>query len=520
MQLSNHDLSQLDEDELLNLTEEELRQLSIRLLNDLKEARERLSQNSHNSSRPPSSDEPWGNPADNQKNDKEQAESEQEAETQKPDKKTEDEVESPSPKQDSGAPLRKPGKQPGAQGFGRTQKISVTDFQHHHPSSCACCGKPLNTDSAIAYTAFETLDIEWANTLRPGIYLTNTRHVLYETACPCGHITRKEVHRSNHESLPEIHCCEWRLVGSGLAALIICLSYRMRLSRERVQEFLLDWLGIKLSIGTINNTLHESGAAAMPIEDKLVQEIVASDLLHVDETSWMELTTFLWLWVFSTDSVTAYWIASRSAELIENILGKDYAGWLMSDGYQVYRRYTNRMRCWAHLLRKAEGLIESLDKEAQLFGQQTLDLLNMLITQVYEARNQQPDEPISSTYRLQLLIYQRLCVQMQSHAHKKLAALATEMLNDWEAIFCVLDYPHHPLTNNEAERALRHWVILRGICYGTRTEEGSRVFAILISVIETCRKRNQSPWVYLAAVISSQRAGHAVPALPINKGSE
>ena len=74
------------------------------------------------------------------------------------------------------------------------------------------------------------------------------------------------------------------------------------------------------------------------------------------------------------------------------------------------------------------------------------------------------------------------------------------MLNDWKAIFRVLDYPHYPLTNNEAERALRHWVILRGICYGTRTEDGSRVFAILISVIETCRKRNQSPWVYLAAV--------------------
>jgi hypothetical protein len=55
MHLSHHDLSQLDEDELLTLTERELRYLSIRLLNDLKEARERLSQNSHHSSRPPSS---------------------------------------------------------------------------------------------------------------------------------------------------------------------------------------------------------------------------------------------------------------------------------------------------------------------------------------------------------------------------------------------------------------------------------------------------------------------------------
>ena len=92
------------------------------------------------------------------------------------------------------------------------------------------------------------------------------------------------------------------------------------------------------------------------------------------------------------------------------------------------------------------------------------------------------------------------------------------MLNDWQAIFQILDQPDHPLTNNEAERALRHWVILRGICYGTRTEEGSRVFAMLISVIETCRKRNQSPWLYLATVIINQRSGLAVPLLPNVKG--
>ncbi|MGH8548479.1 MAG: IS66 family transposase [Methylococcales bacterium] len=94
------------------------------------------------------------------------------------------------------------------------------------------------------------------------------------------------------------------------------------------------------------------------------------------------------------------------------------------------------------------------------------------------------------------------------------------MLNDWEAIFRVLEYPCLPLTNNEAERALGHWVILRRICYGTRTEQDSRVFARLISVLSTCRKRRQSPWVYLAAVIHSNRAGLAVPKLPVGKGSE
>ena len=57
--LNDHDLSQLDEEEFLNLPEEVLRCFSIKLLNDLKEARERLNQNSRNSPRPPSSEAPW-----------------------------------------------------------------------------------------------------------------------------------------------------------------------------------------------------------------------------------------------------------------------------------------------------------------------------------------------------------------------------------------------------------------------------------------------------------------------------
>ena len=227
--------------------------------------------------------------------------------------------------------------------------------------------------------------------------MANTKHTYYEISCSCGHVSLKEPHRSNSlDSLQGITCSQWRLVGPGLASLIICLTYRMRLSRERVQEFLSDWLGLELSIETLNNTLHESGAAALPIQEELVKEIVASQQLHVDETSWMELTTFLWLWVFSTESVTAYWIATRSSELIENILGQAYGGWLMSDGYQVYRKYLNRVRCWAHLIRKAKGLQESLDKDAQLFGEKTLNLMGTLMTAIREARTHPPTQRASN----------------------------------------------------------------------------------------------------------------------------
>ena len=67
----------------------------------------------------------------------------------------------------------------------------------------------------------------------------------------------------------------------------------------------------------------------------------------------------------------------------------------MSDGWQVYRYYPKGLRCWAHLIRKAEGLKGSLDITARLFGEQTRLLLNTLTKAVYAARERPPDQALS-----------------------------------------------------------------------------------------------------------------------------
>jgi hypothetical protein len=70
-------------------------------------------------------------------------------------------------------------------------------------------------------------------------------------------------------------------------------------------------------------------------------------------------------------------------------------------------------------------------------------------------------------YKEQLETLRKVCEKMSDSSHKKTQELGREFLNDWEAIFRVLEYPAWPLTNNEAERALRHWGILRKITQGT-----------------------------------------------------
>ncbi len=542
MLLRDHDLRQIDEIYLKSLSLEELQGVSIRLLSDLKEAREYINQNPNNSSRPPSSREPWivarleepdeeidkesdldeeaflkdseadddsKDDADDGKDDADDSKDEADDSKDNSGEKSEGKK-----KRKNSGQGRKAGKQKGAKGCGRTQKLTVTGEVVHRAKKCAACGRELGEEAEfVARTGNYIVDIEVGTETEPGIRVTNTKHVYGDTICPCGHVTRTEPHRCQEEAGWDVELTEWHLVGPMLMSLICCLALRMKLSRPRIQELLWEWLGLRLAVGTINQCIHESGRAVEPVENQLIEEVTKSDLLHVDETSWKQKGQLYWLWVFCTATVTLYVIGYRSMETIVKVLGESFPGWLMSDGYKVYRAYKNRLRCWAHLLRKAQGLSESLEKEAQEFGKKTLAVLTVLMEAIYQAR-EGPEEDLVEKHRELLEQFRWLCEQYQNADHKKTRALAREFLNDWEAIFVVLAHPYLPLTNNEAERALRHWVILRKLCYGTRTQQGSRAFALLASVIDTCRKRNISTWEYLANVISERRQGHMSPPIP------
>lgn len=69
-------------------------------------------------------------------------------------------------------------------------------------------------------------------------------------------------------------------------------------------------------------------------------------------------------------------------------------------------------------------------------------------------------------------------------------------------------------SHNEAERALRHWVIMRKITQGTNSEQGRRALAWFVSVFVTCRLRNGSPLLYIRDVIKLRRQGRDTPKLP------
>ena len=150
------------------------------------------------------------------------------------------------------------------------------------------------------------------------------------------------------------------------------------------------------------------------------------------------------------------------------------------------------------------------------YGEQFLNPLDTLMQGVYRAREGPDQGTLSITQDDQNTLddLKSLCQKMRHSQHNKTAALGTEMLNDWAVFMSVLDHPAWPLTNNEAERALRHWVILRRITYGTHSEQGSRALALFASIISTCRLRHCSPLRFIRDVVSARRGGHDVPLMP------
>ena len=527
--LADFDLRQMSDAWLCSLEHEKLQWLSKRLLSELRDARDRLNRNPSNSSRPPSSMAPWelvekddvasqplSAPADDTSSPVAPADDGEQAVVPAPEgSKAAPGGSSSSPDKNSGA--KKAGKQPNAQGFGRTQKLAISHTVPHHPAVCTGCGQALPHIRSQAYTGWDEIDLAARTPGQTGLLLSVTRHLLYAETCSCGHVTRAAHYVAPDDPFwDKVDLGQWRLVGPRLAGVIVFLALRMRLSRARIRECLIELFDLRLSTGVLDETIREAGRAVAPLEDDMVRDIEAAALLHVDESPWKERRLLLWLWVFVATYTTLFQIGARTMEILSNVLTNQFQGDLMSDGYQAYRHLGRRLRCWAHLERKLRGLTESTDARIADTGNAMLGVLGRLMAAIYLARSTPPEAKgvLASQYAHDIALLRTLCEQHREDTHDKLRQIAVEFLLDWEVILRQVAEPHLPLTNNAAEIALRHWVIARRLSYGTRSEAGTRAFALLASVIETCRKRGASSWVFIASVIAAARNGMELPSLP------
>jgi IS1 family transposase len=315
-------------------------------------------------------------------------------------------------------------------------------------------------------------------------------------------MTSVEDHRSRQLQLKE-----YVLVGANFSSLIASLGVRYRLSRAKIREFLTDWLGVEISVGTIDRCIREAGIACQPVVEELLAQLQQAEVIQIDETPWYQKGNLYWLWVAISSQICVFQIGTRTKQQCQHLITENFQGWLVTDGYGAYRHRERRQRCLAHLIRKAVAITQSVHRRAARIGQLILTSLKDFIDAINQGQSSVELEKI-------ICSLQAVCHLAKKVHHQKLKALAAEILNDWDAVIAAANYPDLPLTNNEAERALRHGVIARRISYGTRTDEGSVAYCCLLSVIETCRLRQINPWKYLGCVIQLARQGLSPPPFP------
>ena len=166
---------------------------------------------------------------------------------------------------------------------------------------------------------------------------------------------------------------------------------------------------------------------------------------------------------------------TRSARAAKELLGEEFGGFVVSDRYAGYHwlDVLQQQLCWCHVIRQ---LVEVSEREGAT-GMLGKKLLTAAREVIKVHRRYLQDDYDLDWLREQFLV--RHCASRSwccwSRAargqHEKTANFCSGLLGQYDALwtFCDVQDIEIPITNNAAERALRHAVLLRRIQGGTQS---------------------------------------------------
>ena len=280
-------------------------------------------------------------------------------------------------------------------------------------------------------------------------------------------------------------------VGPVAVATAASLNKQLGLSFGKIVTLLADRFGLVVTRGAVVRAVHRAAAQARPTYDALCHTVRTSAMVVADETGWRVHAQLQWLWVFTTPDTTVYAILpGRGFEEAATILGADFAGVLVRDGWAPYRQFTEALHqtCVGHLLRRCREL--QIDHpRAALPGQ-----ITRVLQQALAVRDRCTAGTISRhgmavarghvETRLATMLDQRTTLPAVQR-------LMTHLDREWPALFGFLYDPTVDATNWRAEQALRGAVITRKVNGGgNRTARGAVTQHVLASVLRTARQRH------------------------------
>jgi transposase len=263
--------------------------------------------------------------------------------------------------------------------------------------------------------------------------------------------------------------------------------------------------GITVSAGGLSQALDRLARRAESGYAALTDQVRRSAAVYPDETSARMNGQRWWLWVFATTMTTVYaQRPSRGTDVIEEILGRDFAGLLGHDGWAPYDQLTEatHQQCLAHLIRRAKELLETASPGAARFPRQ----IKVLLQDALRLRDRHEAADLSerrfSRARRQLEIrLGQLLQRTLSHAGNR--TFQEHLANHADDLFTFL-YENVEATNWPAEQAIRPAVRFRKTSGGHRSPTGARTRDVLLSILCTARQRGLDALQLLAEMLRSR----------------
>jgi transposase len=422
----------------------------------------RLEQNSHNSSKPPSSDGP--------------------------------NVKRRPPRKPSG---KKRGGQPGHEKQERPL-LPPNETAILKPKHCRRCGHKLTGDDPHPLL-HQVLEL-------PEIKRHVVHYLLHRLRCAdCGASTCAALPKG----VPTGH------QGPRLQALLALLSGAYRLSKRQIETLCDDVFTIPLCTGTICNLEQQTAAATEPVVQEL-RDHVRKRHANMDETGWREQGKKAWLWVLVTAAATIFHIdRSRGGKVARFLLGPGFHWVITSDRFSAYLwlGLEYRQVCWAHLRRDFQGIIDR-GGASVYFGKALLQQSDKLFTLWYRVRDGTLKRSGFDRRIAKVRAWVRYFLTKGSEcACAKTASLCREILRLEPALWTFTRLRGIEPTNNAAERALRHAVQWRKTSYGTDSVVGSHFVANILSVVATCRQQNRNVLDFLHHCCQTHLHANQAPSL-------
>ncbi len=287
--------------------------------------------------------------------------------------------------------------------------------------------------------------------------------------------------------------------------MIAMMKDKYGLSYGNICQLLEDGFGIPITRGGAAHAVLRAGERARPLYEVFKQLVRRADAVYPDETGWKVGGRLQWMWAFVADTVTIYVIRpSRGKDVPREILGPDYGGRLIHDGWSPYDSFVNAIhqQCLEHLLRRATELLEKSSGGAGRFPRKVKQFLGDAL----DLRDRRDAGKISAhglavaRGRLEKRLDRLLDCNLSHEGNRR---FRDHLARHREEILTFLYHEDIEATNWPAEQAMRPAVVNRKVFGGNRTPAGARAQEVLGSVLATCSQNAIKALTFLSHLIRS-----------------